>query len=68
MMPINIVLYKHNRVDDRCHYYEQPHIIEQRHAYFRQTINNHQENSSVVKVMDLYVSYCYCKAFVIIIV
>ena len=28
-MPINIVLYRHKRVDDRCHYYEQPRITEQ---------------------------------------
>ena len=70
MMPINIVLYRHKRVDDRHHYYKQPHIIEHRHAYFHQTMNNHQENSSVIKVMDLYFSYCYCycKAFAIIIV
>ena len=47
-MPINIVLYRHNKVDDRCHYYEQPHIIEQRHTDFHQMMKNHQENRSVI--------------------
>ena len=32
IMPINIVLHRRKRVDGRCHYYEQPRIIEQRHT------------------------------------
>ena len=48
MMSINIALYRHKRVDDRCHYYEQPHIIEQRHTYLRQMVKNLQENKPVV--------------------
>ena len=47
LMPINIVLYR-QRVNDRRHYYEQPRIIEQRHAYLRRKMNNRQENRPVV--------------------
>ena len=42
MMPISIVFYRHKRVDDKCHYYEQPRIIEQRHAYLRRMRTNRQ--------------------------
>ena len=48
MMPINIVLYRHKKVDDRRHYYEQPRIIEQRQAYLRQMMKNRQEKRPVV--------------------
>ena len=48
MMSINIVLYRYKRVDDRHHYYEQPLIIEQRHAYLCRTMKNCQENRPVV--------------------
>ena len=48
MMSINIVLHRHKKVDDRRHYYKQPRIMEQRHAYLRQMINNCQENRPVV--------------------
>ena len=47
IMPINIVLYRYRRVNDRCHYYEQLHIIEQRHAYLHQMMKNRQENRPV---------------------
>ena len=48
MMTISILFYRHKRVDDRRHYYEQPHIIEQRHAYLRQMRTNRQKNRPVV--------------------
>ena len=48
MMPINIILYRHKRVYDRHHYYEQPHIMEQRHAYLCRIMTNCQENRPVV--------------------
>ena len=48
MMSINIVLHRHKKVDDRHHYYEQPRIMEQWHAYLRRMINNCQENRPVV--------------------
>ena len=48
MMPINIILYRHKRVDDRRHYYEQPRIMEQRHYYLRPMMTNRQENRPVV--------------------
>ena len=48
MMPISIVFYRHKRVDNRHHYYEQPHIIEQRHAYLHQMRTNRQKNRPVV--------------------
>ena len=48
LIPINIVLYRHKRLDDRHHYYEQPRIIAQRQAYLCRMINNHQENRPVV--------------------
>ena len=48
LMPINTVLYRHKRVDDKRHYYEQPHIMEQRYAYLHRMRNNCQENRPVV--------------------
>ena len=42
MTPINIALYRHERMDDRRNYYNQSHIIEQKHTYLHQMMNDHQ--------------------------
>ena len=48
MMPISIVLYRHKRIGDRRHYYEQPCIIKQRDNYLHLMLKNWQENWPVV--------------------
>ena len=40
--------FKHKRVDDKRHYYEQPRIVEQRHTYLRRMRRNRQEKRPVV--------------------
>ena len=39
-------------MDDRHHYYEQPRIIEQRHAYLHQMMKNRQEKRPVVYLVE----------------
>ena len=32
--------FSYSKIDDRCYYYEQPHIINERHAYLRRMMKN----------------------------
>ena len=55
--------FSYKKVDNRRHYYEQPRIIQQRHAYLRRMRKNRVEKRPVVYLDETWANAHDGKAF-----